>query len=112
MEIIHTYTAEQGIEDGMLVDVSEMAKEAGFVYPVRISQGVHGLCTPPKTNKIESYQGRLWDVLSMARMAIKGSSDETMTTFKVKIGRKIHTLWAALDTTSGPAIHLILPSEY
>ena len=112
-DLIHSYTADQAIEDGMLADVSELAREAGFKWPVRITQGVHELCTPPESNKIESYKGRLWDVLFLAHMAIKRSgSDEILAEFKVKIGREVHTLWACLDSTCGPAIHIILPSEY
>ncbi len=64
---VSVYTADQATEDGFLVDVSETAKEAGFSGNVRITTGVHGLCTPPKSNKIQNYEGRLWDVLSVAR---------------------------------------------
>jgi len=111
-EPISVYTAKQAVEDGFLVDVSEIAKEAGFNLPVRISSAVHDLCTPPKSNKIQSYQGRLWDVLYLATMAIRRSKDDQMAVFRVKIGRKIETLWALLDGTSGPAIHIITPQEY
>ena len=112
-EPISVYTAEQAIEDGYLADVSEIAKEMGFKWPVRISSAVHDLCTPPKSNKIQSYQGRLWDVLWMAKLAIRRVADgEQMATIKVKIGRKIETLWALIDGTSGPAIHIITPDEY
>ncbi len=111
---IYSYTAEQAIEDGILVDVSSMAKEAGFTWPVRITRGVHDLCTPPKTNKIQSYQGRLWDVLWMAYCKIKMTKDkeEGLVPFKVKLGPKLYILWACIDGTSGPAIHIMLPSEY
>jgi len=111
-EPISVYTAEQAVEDGYLADVSEIAKEMGFKWPVRISSAVHDLCTPPKSNKIQSYQGRLWDVLYLAKLAISRSNDDQMAVFKVKIGRKIETLWALLDGTSGPAIHIITPQEY
>lgn len=113
-EPIYTYTAEQAVEDGILVDVSEMAREAGFsgAFTIRISVGVHNLCTPPKSNKIQSYDGRLWDVLYLAGMAVGRSKDLHMAEYQVKVGRKNVTLWAMLDTTSGPAIHIIIPSEY
>jgi len=111
-EVISSYTAEQAIEDGFLADVSKLGKEAGFKWPVRISQNVHELCTPPKSNGIESYKGRLWDVLWMAHCAIRKSEDDWMTAFNVKIGRKIYELWACIDGTNGPAIHIITPEEY
>ena len=111
-EPISVYTAEQAVEDGILVDVSELAKEAGFNWPVRITNTVHELCTPPKSNHIQSYTGRLWDVLNLARWAIKRSQDDGMAVFKVKLGRKVETLWAMFDGTNGPAIHILTPSDY
>lgn len=113
MKTIHTYTAEQAVEDGMLVDVTETAKEAGFRIPVRITALVHTVCTPPDSNKIESYAGRLWDVLNVARFTIKcKGKNENILPFVVKIGRRNVKFYAALDTTSGPAIHIMIPSEY
>ena len=32
-DLIHSYTRAQAIEDGVLVDVSDVAKEAGFKLP-------------------------------------------------------------------------------
>jgi hypothetical protein len=114
MEIISCYTAEDAENDGMLVNVTEAAKETGFKWTTRISAGVHALCTPPKSNKIQSYRGRLHDVLWMAFMAIKRTNDDRgPIAYKLKIGRKIETLWITIDGTMGePAIHIILPSEY
>jgi hypothetical protein len=62
-EVISVYTAEQAVEDGMLADVSETAHEMGYNkdFKVRITRSVYDLCTPPKSNKIQSFEGRLWD---------------------------------------------------
>ena len=115
--IIYAYTADQAVEDGYLVDVTEKADGVFKIgcdmkWKVRISNNVHALCTPPKSNKIQSYDGRLWDVLNLARWAIKRADQgDTMAVFTCKIGRKNHKLWAMLDTTSGPAIHIITPEE-
>ena len=38
--IIARYTRAQAIEDGVLIDVSKMAKEAGFVIPVAVTDAV------------------------------------------------------------------------
>jgi hypothetical protein len=35
--LIAAYTREQAIEDGTLVDVSKLAKEAGFRFPVAMT---------------------------------------------------------------------------
>jgi len=113
-DIISTYTAQEAEDDGILVNVTEMAKEAGFKWTTRISRTVHELCTPPKSNKIQSYKGRLWDVLFLAFIAIKRSKqNDGIVKYNVKIGRKIETLWITIDGTMGePAIHIITPSDY
>jgi hypothetical protein len=113
-DIIFSYTAEQAVEDGILVDVSEMAKEVGFALPVRITQGVHQLCTPPKSNRVASYSGRLWDVLWMAMriMFLMQSRDDGFVEFRVRIGKKNERLWATMDGTSGPAVHIMRPEEH
>lgn len=40
--VIHSYSRAQAIEDGVLVDVSSMAKEAGFIWPVAVTAAVWG----------------------------------------------------------------------
>ena len=69
--VIYAYTRRQAIEDGVLVDVSETAREAGFKYPFAMTAEVWSLIEqiPPKFSH-EDVQGRLWDVLMMARHAI------------------------------------------
>lgn len=112
-EYISVYTADQAVEDGMLADVTETAKEMGYKWKVRITRSVYDLCTPPKSNKIQSFEGRLWDVLWMCLLKIKMSSgNESPLVFQVKIGRKIETLWACVDGTSGMAIHIMKPEDY
>ena len=39
-EPISIYTRAQAIEDGVLVDVSESAREAGFKFPVAVTRTV------------------------------------------------------------------------
>jgi len=81
-EVISVYTRAQAIEDGVLVDVSEIAREAGFVVPVAVTAGVWALVEPSEQEEEtwgQSVQGRLWDVLWMAWVEIRrkaGSGDE------------------------------------
>ena len=39
--IISVYTRQDAIDDGIFVDVSEMAKEAGIKYPVAITTNLY-----------------------------------------------------------------------
>ena len=69
-EVIYAYTRAQALADGVLVDVSEMAKEAGFKHPAAVTNALwHDLNEIPKSFSYESFGGRLWDVLWMARLA-------------------------------------------
>ena len=69
-KVIYSYTRAQAIADGVLVDVSNMAQEAGFRFPVAITASVWHDYVVPNDELIsygQSYEGRLWDVLWMLR---------------------------------------------
>lgn len=75
-EVIYSYTRKQAIEDGVLVDVTKVAAEAGFKYPVVVTKRVWDeVVTPDDASKEygQSEEGRLWDVLWMCMVAAKGS---------------------------------------
>ena len=38
--VIHVYTRAQAIADGVLIDATELAREAGFRFPVALSAEV------------------------------------------------------------------------
>ena len=67
-EVISVYTRANALEDGVLVDVSKMAAEAGFRWPTAITESLHNRLEPNEREKFlgQSYEGRLWDVLWMA----------------------------------------------
>jgi len=68
-EVIHCYSRAQALEDGGLIDVSAIAKEAGFRFPVALTAAVWGDCVAWQGCSEKAAQdeaGRLWDVLAMA----------------------------------------------
>ncbi|MDE0171901.1 MAG: hypothetical protein OYH76_11795 [Defluviicoccus sp.] len=67
--VLDAYTRAQAIEDGILVDVSETAREAGFKIPVALSRSVWErlVALPEGYRGFQDEAGRLWDVLWMAR---------------------------------------------
>jgi hypothetical protein len=81
-EAIYSYTRKQAIEDGVLVDVTEASKEAGFKFPIAISRAAYEKYvewTDEDTERHSAYQdvsGRLWDVLWMLHVAIKGGPNK------------------------------------
>ena len=70
-DVIYTYTRKQAIEDGVLVDVSQTAKEAGINFPVALTSAVWDMYVVP-SEKLQgcgqSISGRLWDLLWMFRL--------------------------------------------
>lgn len=70
-EYVSVYTRAQAIEDGDLVDVSSVASEAGFRYPVALTRAVWNLIETILESRQgwQDVKGRLWDVLWMGRLA-------------------------------------------
>ncbi len=78
--VISCYSRAQAIEDGVLVDVTDVAHEAGFKWPVAITLAAWCDCVAwtERDNRFQVQQdesGRLWDVLFMAFYAIRSTTD-------------------------------------
>ena len=75
--IIHAYSRAQAIDDGILVDVSETAREAGFTIPVALTRTVWTrlISLPERYKGFQDERGRLWDVLWMARYYARRGAD-------------------------------------
>lgn len=71
--VIYAYTRAQAIEDGVLVDVSTMAKEAGIKLPTAITAAVHAeyVAVPEELNGSQDEAGRTWDIVWMCACAIR-----------------------------------------
>ena len=86
--IIYAYTRSQALADGVLVDVTETAREVGFKLPVAITEALHNRLTPSKadTDLGQDYDSRLWDVLCVAAFTIKLADPGTDTvTFTIAL---------------------------
>lgn len=70
-EVISVYPRAQAIADGVLVDVSETAREAGVRWPTAVTRAVWDryVAVPPGV-ECQDEAGRLWDVVWMARHGI------------------------------------------
>ena len=89
-DIIYAYTRAQALADGVLVDVTPMAKEAGLVHPTVITQALwHELNTIPENFSYESFSGRLWDVLWMGRLA--AAKEENLGSTRITFPVLLHT---------------------
>jgi hypothetical protein len=121
-DVISVYTRGQAIEDGVLVDVSETAREAGFRIPVALTAAVWATveAIPPKLEGIQDVQGRLWDVLWMANLAARRGRSKSEVWFKLLMdrnegGRRLKYLTLKMVVGPGdggePVITIMLPHE-
>jgi hypothetical protein len=73
---IASYARAQALEDGVLVDVTETAREAGIKFPVALTAAAWADCVEwtdedaERTGAYQDQSGRLWDVVWMTRCAI------------------------------------------
>jgi len=77
--IVYAYTRAQALRDGFLVDVSDMAREAGLLHPCAITRALFETLTPDRAARAhgQSFAGRLWDVLTLARIAAKRAKGDS-----------------------------------
>jgi hypothetical protein len=97
-EPIYAYTRAQALEDGVLVDVSELAQEAGFRYPVAMTRTAWADCVEWSDLDSEKQQvcqdpiARLWDVLFMAAYAARRSAGDHLTFRVHRVPRDGHAI--------------------
>jgi hypothetical protein len=122
-EILHVYTREQAIADGALIDHTDLAKEAGFAYPVAMTAAVQadGVTWPEPGWQDE--EGRAWDILNMASYAARRAPrpDEDpqrreFTVSRVPRGKSTprdvnYVLHVGPGDDSKPVVTILMPNE-
>lgn len=126
-QVISAYTRRQAIEDGILVDVSSRAREAGFKLPTVVTRNVWERCVRVPdglSGQGQSEEGRLWDVLWMASLAARRAPGENLVTFKVSVVdaqrpdgsplRQEHEIWLHVGPgdMGEPVVTVMLPEDY
>ena len=117
-EPISTYTRAQAIEDGILVDVSTAAREAGFKFPVAVTPTVwDGYVVPDsRARYYQDEMGRLWDILSVLRFYVRrgGSEIRFPVTMIMKARQRRNIVFKALcgpGDDAEPVITIMMPDE-
>ena len=83
-DVISAYSRAQAIADGVLLDVSILAQEAGFKVPVALTAAVWADCIAwPREDRSQDEPGRLWDVLTMAKFEAKRHGNLQVVPFRV-----------------------------
>ena len=85
--VIFAYTRAQAIADGVLVDVTDTAREAGFKIPVAVTRTVWDriVALPDGYKGVQDESGRLWDVLWMASVYARQARDRDRFTMAVLV---------------------------
>ena len=70
--VVYSYTRAQAVADGVQVEVTKTAQEAGIRFPVFLTRTVFDayVAVPPDVSG-QDEAGRLWDVVWMLRFAIQ-----------------------------------------
>lgn len=122
-DVIHAYTRAQAIADGVLVDVTERAKEAGFCVPVAATERVWAECVewPETEPAIQDESGRLWDLVFMAAVAARTASrrNTDRVSFQLSVVPRGHTvpglvrlvLHIGPGDKGEPVITIMMPGE-
>ncbi len=116
---ISVYTRAQAFDDGVLVDVSETAREAGIIYPVAITQRLWAdYITPDDRSRPfgQSEEGRLWDVLYLLSVAARTGGEIVHYTVSFIMKERLRRT-VGLKAVCGPGddatpvITIMLPDE-
>lgn len=85
-DIIYAYTRTQAIEDGVLIDVTETAKEIGIALPTAVTIGVWESCIAyqPGQCRRDEY-GRTYNILWMVKQIIGKRTEPFEIAFTVPV---------------------------
>jgi hypothetical protein len=121
-EVIFSYTRSQAVADGVQVEVSKTAQEAGIRFPVFLTRAVYdAYVTVPPGVTCQDEAGRLWDLVWMLKHGIhraRPGLERIPVAFYVRNDNRAARL-VKLIATCGPldiddpqpAITILMPGE-
>jgi hypothetical protein len=85
-DLIHRYSRADALRDGVLIDVSATAREAGIRWPVALTATAWAKCVAvPPGVACQDEAGRLWDVAWMLACAIRRAGSGAEVRFGVHV---------------------------
>lgn len=81
MDLISSYSRSDAIEDGVLFDITKLAFEAGFKFPVAVTSAVQDRLDFNEHG--QSLTGRTWDMLNVLLFAIRKNRGGSQVNFTV-----------------------------
>jgi hypothetical protein len=120
--VIYSYTRAQAVADGVQVEVTKTAQEAGIRFPMFLTRAVYdAYVTVPPNVTGQDEAGRLWDVVWMTRFAItrsRGHTDRLPVALYIRNDDRAAKLIKLVATCGpldiddpSPAITVMLPDE-
>jgi hypothetical protein len=121
-EVIYAYTRAQAIADGVQIEVTKIAQEAGIRFPVFLTRAVFDTYVAvPEGVTGQDEAGRLWDVVWMLRFGIiraRPGVQRIPVAFYVRNDNRTPRLVKLIATCSAldmddpqPALTLMMPDE-
>lgn len=118
-DIIHSYSRWQAITDGVLVDVSLTAREAGIKFHTVLTRRVWEMVHPNEQQIAwgQDYSGRLWDVLYMFAHSARNTSGPLLQYQVLMVLDKVEAEEITLKSVCGPGdeaepvITIMFPDE-
>ena len=120
--VIYSYTRAQAVADGVQVEVTKTAQEAGIKFPMFMTRAVFDkYVAVPEGVTGQDEAGRLWDVVWMARFAIlraRPGVDRIPVALYVRNDNRAARLVKLIATCGAldiddpqPAITILMPDE-
>jgi hypothetical protein len=121
--VIFTYTRAQAVADGVQVEVTKTAREAGIRFPVFLTRAVFdAYVTVPEGVEGQDEAGRLWDIVWTLRFAIRKAAAQGLIrvpfalyvrndNHRPKLVKLVATVGALDMDDSQPAITVMMPDE-
>ena len=120
--VVYSYTRAQAVADGVQVEVTKTAQEAGIRFPVFLTRTVYdAYVTVPPNVTAQDEAGRLWDIVWMTRFAIlkaKPGVDRVPVALYVRNDNRRAKLIKLIATCGpldiddpAPAITVMMPDE-
>ena len=121
-EVTYAYARAQAVADGVQVEVTKIAQEAGIRFPMFLTRSVYeAYVTVPPGVTAQDEAGRLWDIVWMTRFAILRSRPGVdripvalyvrNDNYRAKLVKLIATCGPLDIDDPQPAVTLQLPDE-
>ena len=113
-ETIYSYSRAQAIEDGVLVDLTNVDSiRQHWKHPFACTSAVWAIVEKALTKEGQDLAGICHDISMMAKLSLRGEREGDQVLFTVIITRRKHQLKLNIGPgdTAAPVLTLMLPNE-